>query len=305
MPSETAERTIIVGYDGREESDDAIALGTVLARSLGAQIVLALVYPLFRPLAADSEYVTAARAEAEATLAQAPVADDVERMAVPARSAAHGLHDLATARQAQLVVVGPSRNAGLGRVVPGSVGHKLLHGSPCAVAIAPRGYASETHPLRVIEVAFDLTEESDAAVRQAVEIALAEGATIRLVAVVDPVEYGYTPLVASYAIAHADDLKKALDDRILEHVEALPSEVRADTRVKRGNVCRHILAEAEKGVDLLVMGSRGYGPIQSVFVGSIASRVVEAAPCPVLIVPRGPAVSATEPPSTTGIVSAA
>lgn len=296
MPSETAERTIIVGYDGREESDDAIALATVLAAPLGARIVLAAVYPLWRPLAQDSEYAAAARAEAEAELAKATVGDEVERVAVPATSAAHGLHDLAAAREAHLVVVGASRHAGLGRVVPGGVGHKLLHGSPCAVAIAPRGYASEAHAPRVIEVAFDLTEESEAALREATEIAMVEGATIRLVAVVDPVEYGYTPVLGSYAIAYADDLKKELESRTDELVAGLPSNVRGEARVQRGNVCGHILAEAKRGVDLLVLGSRGYGPLQSVFVGSVSSRVLAAAPCPVLIVPRGPASPVAEAP---------
>jgi len=287
MPSETSEPTIIVGYDGREEAGDAVALARVLAAPLGARIVLGYVYPLWRPLSNDSEYVAAARAEADAALAGAAVGDDVERVAVPAPSAAHGLHDLANERHAQLVVVGASRHAGVGRVVPGSVGQKLLHGSPCAVAIAPRGYAAEANHLRVIQVAFDLTDESEAALRKAAEIAVAEGATIRVVAVVDPVEYGYTPVLGSYAISYADGLKKELEERTRALVDELPSEVRADAKVQRGNVCAHILGEAKNGVNLLVMGSRGYGPFQSVLAGSVSSRVIDGAPCPVLVVPRG------------------
>lgn len=73
----------------------------------------------------------------------------------------------------------------------GSVATKMLHGSPCAVAIAPRGYASEARDPRVVAVALDLSPESDAAVREAAEIALAANATLRVIAVVDPVEYAY------------------------------------------------------------------------------------------------------------------
>ena len=47
------------------------------------------------------------------------------------------------------------------------------------------------------------------------------------------------------------------------------------------------LAEAcEDGVDLLVVGSRGHGPMARVVLGSVSTRLVETSPCPVLVVPR-------------------
>lgn len=93
--------------------------------------------------------------------------------------------------------------------------------------------------------------------------------------------------MGSYAVSNADDTKKALDVRVDQLVRDLPAELRVDGRVQRGNVCAHILGEATKGVDLLVMGSRGYGPLRSVLVGSVSARVIESAPCPVLVVPCG------------------
>jgi nucleotide-binding universal stress UspA family protein len=47
------------------------------------------------------------------------------------------------------------------------------------------------------------------------------------------------------------------------------------------------LAEASAGLDLLVVGSRRYGPLKRALVGAVSSALVEHAHCPVLIVPRG------------------
>lgn len=43
----------------------------------------------------------------------------------------------------------------------------------------------------------------------------------------------------------------------------------------------------EKGVDLLVTGSRGYGPLRTVLLGGTWRHIVDHVPCPVLVIPRG------------------
>lgn len=47
----------------------------------------------------------------------------------------------------------------------------------------------------------------------------------------------------------------------------------------------HELAE-RRGADLLVVGSRGYGPAQRLFHGSISSYLVRHVACPLLVLPR-------------------
>ena len=46
-----------------------------------------------------------------------------------------------------------------------------------------------------------------------------------------------------------------------------------------------IIAQAAAlGADLIVMGSRGMGPIQGLLLGSVSEEVVRRAPCPVTVV---------------------
>ena len=42
---------------------------------------------------------------------------------------------------------------------------------------------------------------------------------------------------------------------------------------------------AERGADLLVLGSHGHGVIRRFLLGSVAERVLREAGCPVMIVP--------------------
>jgi hypothetical protein len=41
------------------------------------------------------------------------------------------------------------------------------------------------------------------------------------------------------------------------------------------------------GLDLLITGSRGYGPLRAVVVGGVSGRLARAAACPVVVIPRG------------------
>ena len=47
------------------------------------------------------------------------------------------------------------------------------------------------------------------------------------------------------------------------------------------------LTAASGRMDLLVMGSRAYGPARAVMLGGVSRRVTTSAECPVLVLPRG------------------
>ena len=95
-----------------------------------------------------------------------------------AASIGRGLHELAEAEQADLLVVGSSHRGSVDRVVLGDDTRDALDGAPCAVAIAPAGYALERRPIRRIGVGYDRSPESKHALRVARVLAGERGAAL-------------------------------------------------------------------------------------------------------------------------------
>jgi nucleotide-binding universal stress UspA family protein len=180
-----------------------------------------------------------------------------------------------------MLVVGSTHRAGLGRVMPGSVAERLLSGAPCPVAVAPRGY--EPLDIRVIAVGYDGSPEATAALELATAIGEAAGATLRVIAVR---VQATTTAAAQAELLAASSGAPDLQSRLHSAVSGLPSDLRALPIFEHGGAARHLLDYAEQGVDLMVLGSRGYGPVRAVLLGSVSATVLGSAPCPVLVTPR-------------------
>jgi len=69
-----------------------------------------------------------------------------------------------------------------------------------------------------------------------------------------------------------------------------PAGVNPATVVVRGFAASALVRGAGGIVDLLVMGSRGQGPLQHAIAGSTSRAVTVEISCPVLITPRGAGV---------------
>ena len=286
-------RKIIVGYDGSDQGRDGLALGRMLAKATGATLLVANVFRHDVPLAPGwpkNEEATRAGAEKVLSDAASMLEDvEVETRAIGSSSAAWGLQDLAEAEGADLIALGSSHRGGIGRVLIGTVSDRLFHGAPCAVAVAPHGSCDRTDAaLRVIGVAFDGSPESKAALAEAARLGEAAAATLRIFAVAESdIFFGYS------AMPSADDQaelfrsqKEHLEREIAKALEGLPRELRAAGEVLSGEAADTIASKAEEGIDLLVMGSRGYGPARRVLLGSVSSKLARSAPCPLLVVPR-------------------
>lgn len=288
---------ILVGADASDRSSDAAAFARELARASGAEVLVASVFPYeSRPgRAANAEYRHALEADARRTAARvadelSDLGDDRVRTTTVAQlSPAHGLQYVADEDHVALVVVGSSHVGRAGRVLPGSTAERLLHGAPCPVAVVPKGYSEGEPGLHVVGVAYDGSAESEAALRAAVAIAHAAGAALRVISVVDASVYTAPAILGAPAAVHVDgvdDIREAMRKQLEEAVAALPAAVRAAPVLLTGNAEREI-AEQSETLDLIVTGSRGYGPLRAVLLGAFSGRLLRDAACPVLVVPRG------------------
>ena len=284
---------IIVGVDESQGSADAIALASRLAGMTGAKLMLVNVFPydVHPSRAVSYEFETYMRQDSVDMLERLRKAhgdETVEIEAIPNPSSAHGLHALAEKLDAGLIVVGSTHTGRAGRVLPGSTAERLLHGSPCPVAVAPKGYAHEatTEP-GIIGCGFDGSPAARQALETAHRIAAATGARLRVIRVSPPVVYDRPPVkgVPIGGISYSNELCDQASEELDEAVASLKGEPRGERFFAAGHPAE-ILAEASEELDLLVLGSRGYGPLHSVLVGGVAGRVVREAACPVIVLPR-------------------
>lgn len=276
--------TYLAGYDGSAASRAAIRLAVRLGEPVGAEVVAAYVYrpPFWTDgYTFDYEELEAdLRREAEIIVESLHV-PGVRREVVRSDSPARGLHELAEATGAELIAVGTSRHGRFGRLAPGSLGMHLLHGAPCPVLIATVDAGDRA--VRRIGVAYDGRKESRAALREAEKLAEHVGAQLVLVGVTQPlvVPVGVGPVVPPAATHEAERAFEAMLERAA--VESRPG---TEYRTMTGSPGR-ALVEAGADVDLLVTGSRAYGRLGGVLLGSVSRYVVDHASCPVVVVPRG------------------
>jgi len=271
---------IVVGVDGRQGGRDALALAARLA-SPDASITLVHVYgaPVMAgragaiglPLAleASERLLAHARLESELSAAVKPVCDS---------SVGRGLHAAAEGLSADLLVVGSCHRAPLGRALAGNDSASALDGAPCATAAAPHGYAHEWRRLAKIGVGYDGSPESERAVEVARELARPIDARVKVLWVVtleDVRDEG--PTAAKWS--------QAADELVERHTDQL-GRIEGIEGASVYGAPREELSWLSDRVDLLIVGSRGYGPLRRLFHGSVSRYLLSHVSCPLLVLPR-------------------
>ena len=300
-------RSILVGYDARAADPAPVEFGSEMARLTGASLVIGCVqagapalpmnpggvqpYAIAQPDADLLPDCTPALRRVESQLSMRGIKYDCVKL--ESTSAARALQEEAERDGAAMLVVGSSRRAGSRRVAAGSTGERLLHGAPCPVDVVPRGWTARA-TVSTIGVAWTDSEEAREALRAAWALARRVGAELRAFTVVR--ETLQMRMEAEPRIKEGQLGRDVIDVlgehklyalmKLEEEAAALGGEVPVTTEAFEGDPAE-VLVDLSRGVDLLVLGSRGYGPLRSVLLGSVSRRVMAKAHCPVSVLPRG------------------
>ena len=283
---------IVVGVDPLRHDPEAAVLGALLARATGAPViaVAAYVHEVTVRFEGGHAYEQELRGTALARLSAIEPAFhgvDLETAAVSGASAARVLHDCAEERGAGLLVVGSTHHGITGRISLGSTADRLLHGAPCPIAVAPLGFAERMRGIDRIGAAFVDSEEGYEALRAAAALAAACDAELHAATAVSPIAWSATSLVQPYDVeAHLTETRERAATRLRSALGGLHPRVPSEFEVLVNNPVT-ALEQLSNDVDLLVCGSRGYGPLGSVLLGGVSRRLIHRAACPVIVVPRG------------------
>ncbi len=277
---------IIVAFDGSDRAHDALALALRLRDPENGRITLACAV-VDRPWRHAATPVTDEIAlMLAAARAKIPTGIRVSLRVPAAGSPARALTELAEAEGADLLVVGSSRRSASGQIWLERTAGRLLQGAPCAVAVAPAN-VRDNETFHHIGIAYDGSPEATTALSAGYALAERTGAAVTIF-------YALTDIPAvGAAMVGADPEHEALRERLHAQelldaaANAAPAGVNPRTVLLHGVPGKIIASACEGIVDLLVTGSRGYGPVQRALIGSVAETLMEGATHPVLVLPRG------------------
>jgi nucleotide-binding universal stress UspA family protein len=282
---------LIAAYKGAS-GPDVLAFAQMWCRASGRPLRVATVYPGRAPIGmgrTDLERVAYNHEEAEKLLQEAPglLGDGVsaEFVAVPSESASRGLHDvLEESEPGTIVVVGSRKTRGVRRTAPGSTADRLLQGAPGPICLVPWDYERQpADPVRRVAVAYVDTPDGRAALSAAIGFATELHAELQLTSVLPD-----TRVLPSLGEPRrfANDQRAAFEEGLATAAATVPAEVPTSVRLLEGPVVDSLADLRPEEADLLVCGSRGYGPARRVLLGGVSSRLLKHARLPVIVVPR-------------------
>lgn len=277
--------------DLNAEGRDAVVLATALAEATGAELMLVTIEPDLA-LVVPGVPRERMRQETEEMLRRTrnELAPGARMQIDRDLSAARGLHRLVHTHHRDLLVLGSGGHGEPGRVTLGHVTRQLLDDLPCALAIAPRGlHAQQRLELRRIAVGFDGGDESRAALATAAAIAAGAGAQLLVRAVVDDrvPALGWPNVWMGTILNSWEQLMEDEERAIRSEAESALAElaVEAEVQVARARPGVSLMALSGE-VDLMVIGSRRWGPLARLVLGGTGERLAHGAHCPLLVVPR-------------------
>jgi nucleotide-binding universal stress UspA family protein len=280
---------ILAACDGADRGREAVAFARLLAERTGAPLLLAAVHPYpglpypppFGPGSDEHRAV-----EHAIRALRDELAPSARAVAVPGFSPAHAICALAEARGAGTIVVGSRRHAH-GPMADADHALQVLRSAHADVVVVPDDRAADA--LERIVVGFDGGAGAHDALDRAVALARATGARLHVVSAIAREANAWW--IAGDALADPDTLARWEEDRrssLLEDIrEALAEagDVPWTHEVVTGAAAPELIAAGEDA-DLLVLGSRRWGRLARLVLGSVSEPVARARVCPTLVVAR-------------------
>lgn len=278
--------SIVVGFDGGDQGEDAAALALTLARS--PEQVTAVCSYQFEPVGArvGKGAIGSAPVKRAAEETLAPLARRGVVRVARAGTAADAIGEVAEEQDADLVVVGSTHRGALGRAMFGTTASTLLRHSARPVAVAPRGYRDRpSGPLRWIGLAFADDETGRHALDFAIGLARGAGGTLTILGVFDnrPQVAGTPATYVWPSPEQREKLQQALDAAV---ATATAAGVAAQAELLEGGPAQ-ALSDRSDELDVLITGAHARGIIGRALFGSVSAGVIADAHCPVIAVPPG------------------
>lgn len=277
------ERLILVPLDGSELAENALDYAALIPSE---RIRLLMVEPV-NLTAARRRWEHRQSAPGGDTWRVTSPAEYLNLLAAPLRQQGREVETVVTTGEPESQIVAAAEDAGL--IVMATRGQgaaRTLLGSVAAGVARRSGVPTllirDTRPaaapavLRVV-VPVDGSARSDAVLPIAAALGQALRAPLHLLRVVEP----------ATALAPAAELvREAATDLARQRAQLGTVAETATTEVREGPVVRQLLDALRPG-DLVVMATRGRGPVRRLVLGSVASALVEQAPVPVILLNAG------------------
>jgi nucleotide-binding universal stress UspA family protein len=158
---------------------------------------------------------------------------------------------------------------------------------------------------RNILVGVDGSRHAECALDEAIDLAVGSRARLTiLTAIPRPQPWVFTGLTAGPAATLTTELAHESEEILRRACERVPDEVPLTTVLTRRPARAALRDRArEAGHDLVVVGSRGLGPLAAALMGSVSHHLQRHCRVPVLVVHAEPAGGARPAPSQSGVAS--